>query len=88
MRSSTIIVLATLLVSGTVLAQQSNQEKVICDLASGNCLKQAELIQKKMHKLDKEIKKGDKKYSPEELRKLEFKLKETQEMLDKLEDTK
>jgi hypothetical protein len=85
MRSSTIIVLATFLVSGTVLAQQSNQEKVICDLASGNCLKQAELIQKKMHKLDKEIKKGDKKYSPEELRKLELKLKETQDMLDKME---
>jgi hypothetical protein len=85
MRSSTIIVLATFLVSGTVLAQQSNQEKVICDLASGNCLKQAELIQKKMHKLDKEIKKGDKKYSPEELRQLELKLKETQDMLDKME---
>jgi len=85
MRSSTIIVLATLLVSGTVLAQQSNQEKVICDLASGNCLKQADLIQKKVHKLNKEIQKGEKKYSPEELRRLELKLKETQDMLYKLE---
>lgn len=85
MKSSSIIVLAALLVSGTVFAQQSNQEKVICDLASGNCLKQAELIQKKVHKLNKEIKKGEKKYSPEELRKLELKLKETQDMLDKME---
>lgn len=85
MRTSTIVVIAAMLVSGTVLAQQSNQEKVICELSSGNCLKQADVIQKRVKKLNTEIKKGDKKYSPQELKNLELKLKETQEMLDKLE---
>lgn len=85
MRTSSVLVVATLLVSGTVMAQQSNQEKVVCELSSGNCLKQADVIQKKIKKINAEIKKGDKKYSAEELKKLELKLKETQEMLDKLE---
>ncbi|HBG06965.1 MAG: hypothetical protein A2075_21750 [Geobacteraceae bacterium GWC2_58_44] len=85
MKSSMIIVIAALLVSVTVFAQQSNQEKVICELSSGNCLKQADLIQKRVKKLNSEIKKGEKKYSPQELKNLEQKLKETQELLDKLE---
>jgi len=88
LRSSTIIVIAALLVSATVLAQQSNQEKVICELSSGNCLKQAEVIQKKIKKLNVEIKKGEKKYPPRELKNLELKLKETQETLDKFESVK
>lgn len=88
MRTSSVLVIAALLVSGTVMAQQSNQEKVICELSSGNCLKQADVIQKKIKKINTEIKKGDKKYSPEQLKQLEQKLKETQEMLDKLEPAK
>ena len=85
MRTSSVLLLATLMVSGTVFAQQSNQEKVICELASGNCLKQADVIQKRIKKINAEIKKGEKKYSAEELQKLELKLKETQEMLEKME---
>ena len=88
MKGSMIVVMAALLVSATVFAQQSNQEKVVCELSSGNCVKQAELIQKKVKRLSREIKKGEKKYSPEELKKLEQKLKETQDLLDKLESGK
>ena len=88
MRTSSVLVIAAVLVSGTVMAQQSNQEKVICELSSGNCLKQADVIQKRIKKINTEIKKGDKKYSPEQLKQLEQKLKETQELLDKLEPAK
>jgi Skp family chaperone for outer membrane proteins len=88
MKIRTFIVLAALLIAATVLAQQSNQDKVICELSSGNCLKQSDIIQKKIKKLNAEIKKGDKKYSPEQLKKLEQKLQETQDMLDKMEPTK
>lgn len=88
MRTSSVLVIAAVLVSGTVMAQQSNQEKVICELSSGNCLKQADVIQKRIKKINSEIKKGDKKYSPEQLKQLEQKLKETRELLDKLEPAK
>jgi len=87
-RTSSVLVIAAVLVSGTVMAQQSNQEKVICELASGNCLKSADVIQKRIKKINAEIKKGDKKYSAEQLKQLEQKLKETQELLDKLEPVK
>jgi Skp family chaperone for outer membrane proteins len=87
MKRGTIIVLAALLVSSGAFAQQTNQEQVICNLSSGSCLKEAELIQKRVKKLNQKIKKGDK-YSPEDLKKLEQKLKEPQELLDKLESGK
>ena len=56
-----------------------------CLLESKNCSSQVDDIYKRIHKLDKEIKKGKKVYSPEELKKLETKLKETQDVLDQLE---
>ncbi len=68
-----------------VFAQQTSQEKVICELAAKNCLNQVEILQKRIKKLDADIKKGTKTYSPEELKKLEKKLQETRELLDKLE---
>jgi uncharacterized membrane protein (DUF106 family) len=42
-------------------------------------------IYKRMHKLDKEIKKGTRVYTPEELNKLQSKLKEAQDILKDLE---
>ena len=41
-------------------------------------------IQKKIKRLEKEIKKGKKTYSAEEIKKLEEKLKEASELLDDL----
>lgn len=85
----TISLAAVLLVAATVpaMSQQTNQEKVICELASRNCLNQVDIIQKKIKKLNNEIKKGTKTYSAEELKKLEQKLQETKDMLDKMEGT-
>src|SRR4051794_39000926 len=87
MKRCTLIAFAALLMSATVpaFAQDANQEKVICDLASKNCLSRVETIRKKVTKLNKEIKKGSKKYSAEELKQLELKLQETQDLLDKME---
>jgi hypothetical protein len=88
MKIGTMLILAAVLVATGAVAQQTNQEKVICELSSGNCLKQADLIQKRIKKLNGKIRKGEGKYSPEALRKLEQKLKETQELLDKIESGK
>lgn len=46
------------------------------------CALEAETIQQKIKRLDAEVKKGEKKYSAEELKKLENKLKEANEILD------
>jgi DNA mismatch repair ATPase MutS len=66
-------------------AEMTKAEKDECLLASKNCVNQVDDIYKRMHKLDKEIKKGKKVYSAEELKKLEAKLAEARELLKDLE---
>ena len=56
-----------------------------CLLASKNCMNEVDSIQQRMKKINTEIKKGKKVYSAEELKKLEQKLKETNEILKDLE---
>ena len=56
-----------------------------CILASKNCKDQVDSIQQRMKKINTEIKKGKKVYSVEELKKLEQKLKEADEILKSLE---
>ena len=87
MKKIALITLAALLVStaGPALAQEpSNQDQVFCNLASKNCLTQSEAIQKRIKKMQKEMAKG-KTYSTEDVQNLEKKLKEAQDILDKLE---
>jgi uncharacterized membrane protein (DUF106 family) len=43
------------------------------------------MLQKRVKKMQADIKKGTKTYSPEDVQKLEQKLKEAQEILDKIE---
>ncbi len=87
MNRKAIVMAAALMVavSVPVVAQQTNEEKVICELAAKNCLNKVEILQKRVKKLKTEIKKGSSKYSAEDLKKLEQKLNETQELLDKME---
>ena len=86
MKMRVMVALAALMMSAAVpaFADQTNQEQVICNLASKNCQSSAESIQKRVKKLNVEMKKG-KTYSTEDVQKLEQKLKEAQEILDKLE---
>ncbi len=63
-------------------AEMTKGQKDECLLASKNCASQVDSIQKKIKKLNAEIKKGDKVYSPEELKKLETKLTEANDLLD------
>lgn len=88
MKKNTFFILAAFIIATAlpVLAQQSTQqEKVICELAAKNCLNRAEILQKRLKKLDADIKKGSRTYSSEDLKNLEKKMQETQELLDKLE---
>jgi uncharacterized protein YlxW (UPF0749 family) len=89
MKTRAIIVLAALMMAAALpaIAQQTNEEKVICELAAKNCLNKADILEKRVKKLNAEIKKGSKTYSAEDLKKLDQKLKETQDLLDKMEKT-
>jgi uncharacterized protein YlxW (UPF0749 family) len=87
MKKSVITIIAALMVSAAMpaISQQSPEEKVICNLAAQNCLNKADVLQKRVKKLKTEVNKGTKTYSAEDLKKLEQKLQETQDLLDKME---
>lgn len=87
MKKSVIMVIAALMLSITIpaISQQTPEEKVVCNLAAQNCLNKADVLQKRIKKLKADVKKGTKTYSAEDLKKLEQKLQETQDLLDKIE---
>lgn len=90
MKKVIAVIAALTLMSSTLpaYAQESavdHQQRDECLLASKNCTTQVDDIQKRVHKLNKEIKKGTKVYSTAELRKLQQKLDETRALLDELE---
>lgn len=78
--------LAVLTLVGAVPAycQDTPQDQYLCKLQSGNCVKRVDAVQRKMKKLDADIKKGKKTYSAEELKKIEEKLGEVEKMVDEL----
>ena len=89
MKRILIVVLTAFTLSVTTMAfaadvPQANT-KDECLLASKNCMNQVDSIQQKMKRINAEIKKGKKVYSAEELKKLEQKLKEANEILNSLE---
>jgi len=65
-------------------AEMTKEQKDQCLLASKGCANEADTIQKKIKKLQTEIKKGTKVYSADEIKKLDSKLKEAEEILDNL----
>lgn len=86
MKKVAVMVMAAFMMSATVpaFAQMTKEEKDQCLLASKSCMTEVNSLQQKMKKLNAEIKKGKKVYSAEELKKLQDKLKEAEEILDKL----
>jgi len=88
MNKSAIIAMAALLISAAVPAfAQDAQDQAICNISAKTCLNKAEILQKRVKKLNAEIKKGKKNYSTEEMKKLEQKLQDAQDQLDKVEAT-
>ena len=65
-------------------AEMTKEQKDQCLLASKNCAGETDSIQKKIKKLQGEVKKGSKVYSPEEIKKLNAKLKEAEDLLDNM----
>jgi len=82
-----LLAVATLSVAPMAIAADAPAvgSKDECLLSSKNCKDQVDSIQQRMKKIHTEIKKGKKVYSAEELKKLEQKLKEANEILKSLE---
>jgi translation initiation factor 2B subunit (eIF-2B alpha/beta/delta family) len=59
-------------------------QKDECLLISKNCKDEVDSIQQKIKKLNTEIKKGTKVYTPDELKILQSKLKEVNDQMDEL----
>ncbi len=89
MKKNLIAILAVAILSATSMAFAADApaagSKDECILASKNCKDQVDSIQQRMKKINTEIKKGKKVYSAEELKKLEQKLKEADDILKSLE---
>ena len=87
MKKMALMLTAAIFMLSTVPAfsEMTKAEKDECLLASKNCTTQVDDIYKRMHKLDKEIKKGTKVYTPQELQKLKDKLQETDQLLKDME---
>ena len=86
MKKVAVMVMAAFMMSAAMpaFAEMTKEEKDQCLLASKSCMTEVNSLQQKMKKLNAEIKKGKKVYSVEELKKLQDKLKEAEEILDKL----
>ena len=67
------------------LAEQVKTQKNECLLGSRNCMNQSDDIRQRMRHLEKEIKKGHRVYTPQELKKLNQELRDAQEQLRTLE---
>ena len=86
MKRIATILLAAMLTAATVpaFAEMTKEEKDQCLLASKNCATEVDSIQKKIKKLQAEVKKGKKVYTADELKKLQDKLNEAEALLDGL----
>jgi peptidoglycan hydrolase CwlO-like protein len=87
MKKVAVMLMAAFVMSAAVpafAAEMTKEEKDQCLLASKGCTTEVDSIQKKIKKLNAEIKKGKKVYSAEEIKKLQQKLDEAEKMLDKI----
>jgi septal ring factor EnvC (AmiA/AmiB activator) len=88
MRKIAVALIAAFMMATTmpaIAAEMTKEQKDQCLLYSKSCVTEVDTIQKKIKKLNAEVKKGTKVYTPEELKKLNDKLKEAEDMLDAMQ---
>lgn len=83
MKKTALLLVAALMMSSSAVTVFA-AEKDECLVMSANCKGEVDDMQKKIKKMNAEIKKGSKVYTSEELKKLNEKLKEINLELDKM----
>ena len=87
MKRIVILLMAAFMMSASVpvfAAEMTKEQKDQCLLASKDCAHETDTIQKKIKKLQAEVKKGTKVYTADEIKKLNDKLKEAEVLLDNM----
>jgi len=81
-----LVVLMAVGLFGAMPALSAEHEGMKMDTAEGarECVLQAETIQAKIKRLNDEVAKGSKKYSADDIKQLQKKLKEANEILDQI----
>jgi hypothetical protein len=89
MKKCAILAMAAFLISATLpaFAAQETQERETCAISANTCLNKAGILEKRIKKLNAEIKNGTN-YSPEEMKMLDQKLQDAMDQLDKVEGEK
>ncbi len=86
MKKSAILIMAVLLAGSTVPAvSQDVQEQALCNISAETCRNLVDNLQKRIRKINAEIRKGNKKYSADDMKKLEQNLKDAMDQLDRME---
>jgi len=85
---ATILLSAIFMLAAVPTFANTAQEKETCAIAANDCLNKADILQKKIKRLKAQIKKGEGKYSADDMKKLEQKLQDAMDQLDKMEETK
>lgn len=85
-RIAVLMMMAGMLASAMpcTAAETGKEEKDLCLLYGTQCKERVDSIQEKIRKLQAEIAKGEKVYSPMEILRLQQKLHEANELLDNL----
>jgi Skp family chaperone for outer membrane proteins len=86
MKKSSIVVVAVLMLAAAIpafSAETTPQEEYICKLEARKCMTQLEAAQEKIQKINQGIESGAT-YSEADLKKLQKKLKELNDLLDKM----
>ena len=86
MKKIAIIVLSLLLTASVLpVYADTVQEKEVCAIAANNCLNRVEIFQKRINRLECQIKDGANKCSPEEMKMLEQKLQDAMDQLSRVQ---
>ena len=84
MKTSAMVLMAAFLMSAAVpVFAATAQEQQQCAISAGTCLTKAEMVEKRMKKMQADVKKGTV-YSPEDMKVLEQKLQDVQDQMDKM----
>lgn len=86
MKTRALVVMSAFLMSAAVpVFAMTYQEKVVCAMTAGNCLNEEKILERQIVEIRNEIQKGAIN-SPDEMTKLEGKLRNTLERLDKIKE--
>ncbi len=90
MKGTVTIALAALLMTAAmpVFAAEEAQQREQCAISANTCLNKVDILEKRIKKMKAELKRCVVVHSPEEMKKLEQKLQDAIDQLDKIEGKK